>query len=84
MRVTFGLRDLAEDEPMKDRFEWLMDPCDRYLVWDNESDAPAMCGRELIGCASAEEAASLAASMNIRARRRESVVRSIRPLGLPC
>lgn len=58
---------------MKDRFEWLMDPCDWYLIWDNESDAPAICGQEILGCATAEEAARLAASMNAQATRCECV-----------
>jgi hypothetical protein len=67
---------------MDDRFEWLMDPCDWYLIWDNESDAPATSGREILGCASAEEAAKLTAAMNAQVQQREYVsydTRVLRP-----
>ena len=49
---------------MEDRFECLMDPCGRYLIWDNEGDAPVMCGRELLAYTSVEEAARLARILN--------------------
>lgn len=69
---------MVEEERMKDRFECLMDPCGRYLVWDNEGDAPAMHGQAMLACASAEEAMRLAAAMNARAARRGGVATSFR------
>lgn len=47
---------------MKRRFECIMDPCDRHMVWDNENDIPVMFGAEMLAFtipSSAERAAAV-------------------------
>lgn len=54
------------DTAMIARFKVVRDPFDSYLVWDDDSGAPAACGQRIPIFETAEEAERFAASLTER------------------
>lgn len=48
------------------RYDYLLDPSDRYVVWDRMTDLPAMCASGILAFATAEEAATAIRRLNHR------------------
>ncbi len=51
------------------RYEYLVDPLDVYIIWDNAHDQPAMIGGEMVGLPTEEEAITMIELLNRRDRR---------------
>lgn len=49
---------------MNTRFDWTIDPCDRYQIWDQMEGRPASCGTDLLIFDTIEEADRVAAQLN--------------------
>jgi hypothetical protein len=49
---------------MTDRFVEVLDPCDRYLIWDEHTDQPAVLNGAMLVFARRPAAAAFAAMLN--------------------
>jgi hypothetical protein len=49
---------------MTDRFVEVLDPCDRYLIWDERTDQPAVLNGSILVFARRPAAAAFAAMLN--------------------
>jgi hypothetical protein len=51
---------------VKQRFDYILDPCDQLIVWDNLAGVPAMFNGRILTAASLQEARELTAFLNAR------------------
>lgn len=55
---------LQQRECTSVRYEYLVDPCDWYIIWDNVLDLPAMAGGEILAFSTEQRAATVAELLN--------------------
>jgi hypothetical protein len=53
---------------MTARFDWIIEPCDRYLIWDQMEGLPASCGNDMLVFDTVEEADRIATQLNEHGR----------------
>lgn len=56
--------DDESHETIQDRFEYLLDPCGQFAIWDNATDAPAMWEDRILTCSSRDAAHAMVLAMN--------------------
>ncbi|MDW6023107.1 hypothetical protein SAZ10_15205 [Mesorhizobium sp. BAC0120] len=57
---------------MKPRFDYILDPCEQFVVWDNQAGVPAMFEGRILTAATLQEAQELTAFLNARDCGKES------------
>jgi hypothetical protein len=57
---------------VKARFDYILDPFEQFVVWDNQSGIPAMFNGRILTAASLQQAQELTAFLNARDRGKET------------
>jgi hypothetical protein len=53
---------------MSERFECILDPCNRYVIWDNEAEIPVLHHGRILSYANWAQGQRIAAAINTTSR----------------
>ena len=73
MNATWEEPCLTTEAEHTDRYEYIVDPSNRYLIVDRMTDAPAMAGGKILAFRTEEEAASVTEQLNLGAAVRSPI-----------